>query len=413
MEQIQTCTLDHGMTLVTERIPGVRSAALTWLLPAGSARQPAHLDGLSAAWAELLCRGTSSLDSRAQADAFDRLGASRGTRVETFHLAVSATLLGSRVADVMPLVIDMARDPLMAPEQLEPVRDLCLQSIASLDDDPQERVMVELRRRHAPAPINRSTLGTIDGLNAIASGDPIEQWRAMAVPGGSIFAAAGDIDHNQIADQLNALTSDWTGSASDVEWDDDAPRGYDHLEDQTNQVHIAIAHDSPAEPDDDCWLERVVTGVLSGGMSGRLFTEVREKRSLCYSVYAAYGTDARYGRTVAYAGTTPERAQETADVLLSELRRINTAAGAITEGEFQRAMTGLKSRLVMSGESTGARAGALARDIARFGQPRSLDELTRTLDAITLDQVNAYLERRSLGTMTAVTIGPASLTMEL
>ena len=156
-------------------------------------------------------------------------------------------------------------------------------------------------------------------------------------------------------------------------------------------------------------MERVTTSALSGGMSGRLFTEVREKRGLCYSVHASYAADRDYGRSIAYSGTTPERAGETLKVLRGELERIATSAGQVTEDEFARAIVGMKSRLVMSGESTGARASALARDIWKLGRPRSLDELAETVDAITLDQVNDYLAQRSMGEMTVCTLGPESL----
>ncbi|MCA9310173.1 MAG: insulinase family protein [Phycisphaerales bacterium] len=401
------------MPLIVERIPGVRSAALTWLLPAGSARLPDGYDGMTAMWSEMICRGAGPLDSRAQADAFDRLGVSRGTRVETFYLSVSATLLGSRVDEALPLIVDMVRRPTLGTDQVEPVRDLCLQAIAGLADDPQERAMVELRRRHAPVPINRSSLGSEADLRRFGADEPRGMWADFARPGGSILALAGDVDIERVEPRVRELLQGWSGGVAEATWKDDAPRGVHHIEDDTNQVHIAIAHDSPSEQDEDCWLERVVCAVLSGGMSGRLFTEVREKRSLCYSVYASYGADARYGRTVAYSGTTPERAQETVDVLLAELRRIHDPAGRVTEGEFQRAMIGLKSRLVMSGESSGARAGAIARDHARIGRARTLDELTGRLERITLDEVNAYLTRRELGRMTAVTIGPAALNISL
>ena len=133
------------------------------------------------------------------------------------------------------------------------------------------------------------------------------------------------IDPEALARQLESLTSSWTGSAPEVTWDTSTTsRGYHHEPDQTNQVHIALAHDAPAESDPDCWLERLTTAILSGGMSCRLFTEVREKRSLCYSVYATYAGSQKYGRATAYVGTTPERAQESLDVLTEQLEHINT-----------------------------------------------------------------------------------------
>jgi predicted Zn-dependent peptidase len=144
-------------------------------------------------------------------------------------------------------------------------------------------------------------------------------------------------------------------------------------------------------------------------MSGRLFSEVREKRGLCYSVSAGYRPDRDYGVVTAYVGTTPERAQESLDVLIAELHRISTPEGRVTEEEFKRAKVGMKSGLVFSGESTGSRAVSLAADQRKLGRPRSLDELAQQVDAVTLDQLNAYLARRAIGAATIQTLGPRDL----
>ncbi len=410
MNHIHSLTLDCGLTLLVEPIPGVRSLGLSWLLPAGTARDPDHRIGLSAMWAELLSRGAADLDSRAQADAFDRLGVSRACEPETFAHVISASLLGSRLDDALPLIVDMALRPRMDEDAVEPARDLCLQALDSLDDDPQEQVMKLLRDFHAPPPINRSTLGEPAGLEAITPDELLPAWKHRAVPVGSALALAGDVDPTHAATLLNPLLNGWTGQAAPVTWNPPTTRGYHHHPDKTNQAHIALAWDAPCERDPACWPERIVSSVLSGGMSSRLFSEVREKRALCYSVYASYAADAHYGRGLAYVGTTPQRAQESLEVLAAELHRINTPAGRVTPQEFQRAVVGMKSRLVLSGESSSARAAALVRDWRKLGRARSLSELADQVDAVTLDQVNQHLASRSLGQTTIITLGPDPLT---
>lgn len=409
MASICTITLDCGMPLLVEKIDGVRSCGLTWLLPAGSARDPDDRQGISAMWAELLARGAGALNSRQQADAFDALGASRGTSVETLHLSVTSTLLGARLKDALPLIVDMVRRPRMDAESVEPARELCLQSIESLKDDPPERLMTLLKARHAPSPINRSPLGTKEGIERVRADELLPLWMERAKPRASILAIAGDVDASAAAAQLNTLLKGWEGDLPPVTWGRSTTRGYHHEPDQTNQVHIAIAADAPPESDPGCWPERIATSVLSSGMSCRLFTEVREKRGLCYSVSASYAADAKHGRMTAYVGTTPDKAQQSLDVLMGELRRIHTPEGRVTPEEFQRAVIGMKSRLVMSGESSSARASALARDWWKLGRARPLDELARMVDAVTLDQVNEHLARRSWGEMTIATIGPTPL----
>ncbi len=411
MGVIETYRLSCGLSVVVEPMANVGSAGISWLIPAGSALDPAGREGLSAMWSHLVLRGAGDRDSRAQADALDALGVSRGSDVQTFSVEVTATMLGARVVDALPLLVDAVRRPRMEGEGVEAVRGLCLQALEGVQDDPQERVMLALRKRHSPDPIGRGPYGTEEGLTGASRDEVVEGWRARARPRGegAVFAVAGAVRGKDVVEALERLTAGWEGEAARVQEGAAAARGYEHEEDETNQVHIAMAFDAPPEGSEDSALERVVGAVLSGGMSGRLFTEVREKRSLCYSVHATYGADKTYGRMTAYSGTTPERAQETLDVLWGEMSRLNGKGGGVTREEHGRAVVGLKSRIVMSGESTGARAAALAQDWRKLGRCRTLDDLVASVDGATWEKVNAYLERRTLGRATVTTIGPQAL----
>lgn len=410
MSEIQTLRLKCGVPLIVEKLDGMRSAALQWMIPGGSAEDPGDRLGRAAMWSELLMRGAGSLGSREQADAFDRLGCGRSADVGGYFMRVAGTMLGQRLHSALPLLASMVREPLMAQDAIEPSRDLAIQAIESLKDDPQERASLAARERHYPSPINRSGMGSIEGLQALTRQELAEQWAATAGPRRSIFAAAGDVDAQSLRDQLDELFDGWKGGSPEPKPSGTPPRGYDHEVDQSNQVQIVLLHDAPTEVSPDSLLEKIVVSVLSGGMAGRLFSEVREKRALCYSVNAGYRGERDTGAVSAYVGTTPERAQESLDVLIAELQRINSPAGRVTDAEFCRAVVGMKSRLVFSGESTAARAGALATDWHRLGRARSLVELAAEIDRITLDQVNAYLARRTLGRMTIQTVGPTTLT---
>lgn len=406
---IHVTTLSCGTTLLVQPMPNVRSAALSWLVPGGSVDDPANRLGRSAMWSEMLLRGTRSLGSREHADAFDRLGAGRAVENGSFFMRLSTTLMGDRVDAVLPLLTSMVLEPRFDPDALEPSRDLALQALASLADDPQERAMLRARERHFAPPLNRSGLGDEAGLTSMTHADIAEGWKSVQSPRRSIFCAAGAVDPVALAARLDELLSGWHGGASETTIESAAPRGYAHETDETNQVQIILVHDAPPESSPDALLEKVVLSVLSGGMSGRLFSEVREKRALCYSVNAGYRGDRDFGGVTAYVGSKPEQAQESLDVLHAELVRITTPQGAITPEEFARAIVGIKSRLVFSGESTGARAAALGMDWFRLGRTRTLEEMSREVDAVTLDQVNAYAQRRSLGRLTIQTVGPAPL----
>lgn len=406
MTQTVTHTTDAGMTVVVEPMRNVRSAAFTWLVPAGFGRD--ELDGGAEVTSELLLRGAANLDSRAQADAFDRIGASRAADAGTRFMRLGSTCLGSSFPDAFKLIAQSVREPRFDDASIAPSIELALQQLDSLADDPGRRAGLAARARHHRDPYSRSGMGTREGIQALTRDRIAQWWATNARPSGSILAIAGDVDPADATALVEGQLSGWAGEPAEMKLGDPAPRGYAHEPDDSAQVQIILLHDAPPEAHDDAPLERIVIGVLSGGMSARLFTEVREKRGLCYAVHAGYRGDLDFGTVVADVGTTPERAQESLDVLVAELLRIHETG--IDSDEFERARTRIKSSLVFAGESTGARAGALAMDIHKFGHPRTLEEIGAVYDALTLDQVNAYLRRRSLGRVTIQSLGPAELT---
>lgn len=149
MPEIVVKQLACGMPLICERMDGVKSAGVSWLVPFGAVHDPVQHLGMSAMCSHLLFRGAGIHDARAQADAFDTLGMGRGADTQTFRLGISATLLGSNLLEALPLLVEAVRAPRFEQSAIEAVRDLCVQSIEGLDDDPQSKVMLNLRERHA------------------------------------------------------------------------------------------------------------------------------------------------------------------------------------------------------------------------------------------------------------------------
>lgn len=408
MSLIVTTDLDCGMRLVVEPIPNVASAAINWLLPLGAATDAPESDGHAALLGELIFRGADGLSSREHSDALDRIGLRRSSHVQTHHLQIAATGLGDLMGEALPLISGMVRRPALPADAVDAVRSLCLQSLEALDDDPQQLAMLRLRERHRPPPFNRDGYGSPKVLETASVEELRATWSARCVPAGSIFAAAGRVDPEALAGQLNELLAGWSGRYQEPKASAPPQRGLLHIEQETAQVHIGVAVDAPREADPDSLLERLGVAVLSGSTSSRLFTEVRQKRSLCYSIGASFRAGRDDGMVVLYAGTTPERAQETLDVCLAEITRLT--AGVEPE-EFHRATVGLKSHLIMQGESTAARAAALGYDEFRLGRARTLEELAASIDAITLDQLQAYLARRKFGPFTVVSVGPVGLSL--
>ncbi len=406
MSTIETIALDCGATLVFEPIASVASVALNWMLPPGSSSDPADGDGLSAVLSELIFRGAGDLNSRKHSDALDRTGVQRSSNVSTHHLRLTATLVGHRLDEAVPLLAAMVTRPALPADAVEAVRSLCLQSLESLDDDPQHLVMLRLREHHHPPPFNRHGYGERAVLEQCTIEDLRRSWAGRCVPGGSIFAGAGAADPRALARSLNEALSGWSGDHDPPAETGSPARGRVHVHQETAQMHIGMAWEAPREAHADSMLERLAVGVLSGGTSGRLFTEVRQKRSLCYSVGASYAAGRDTGVVSLYAGTTPERAQETFDVCGAEVKRM---CKGVTRDEFERATVGLKSRLIMQGESTAARTGAIGSDHFRIGRARTLDELAASVDAVTLDRLNDYLRTRDYEPCTVASVGPVEL----
>ena len=406
MPEILTHTLSNGLILLAEPMPAAQSLSMSLLTPAATGLEPDGQLGIASLMSEMICRGAGSLDAKAHCDALDHLGVMRSSNAGVNRFRLGATMIGTKLREALPLLMDMIRKPMLPESGLEPSRDLALQAIEALEDEPQEKVFIELRKRHYPEPFGRSTLGVRENLEGITLENVRAFWQRTMVPGGSMIGFAGRFDWNELKALVEEQLGDWTGDVPEPVATSEPARGYFHEQADSTQVHIGLAYDALPEPDERSILQKAAINILSGGMSGRLFTEVREKRGLCYSVFATYAGQRDRGAIFAYSGTSTPRAQETLDVLKAELIRLSDG---VQKDEFDRAVVGMKSRLVMQGESTGARAAAIASDQYVLGRPRSLDELAARVDAITLPAVNDFVRDHAPGAMSIVTVGSAPL----
>ncbi|MEO0512578.1 MAG: insulinase family protein, partial [Planctomycetota bacterium] len=264
--------------------------------------------------------------------------------------------------------------------------------------------------RHFPGPYARCPHGSVEGIDASSIDDARSWWQERNATARTIVSLAGAVTHEHALELVGGLMPTETSDAPLPDPVGESPRGYDHITDPSNQVQIIVISDAPPAQDETAALrQRLCTHVLSGGMSSRLFTEVREKRGLCYTVSASYRASRSLGTLHSYVGTTPERAQESLDVLADELVRITTAQGLVTQDEFDRAIAGMKANVVFHGESTAARASALVSDLDRLGRVRPLDEVTDAIDRLTIDDVNEHASVMSFENSTVQTLGPEPL----
>lgn len=373
-------------------------------MPVGAACDPSDGIGFSTLLSELVFRGAGGLNSKQLSDAFDRSGVRRDLTVHSRHMALSGGFLGTEIGRAIELLTTTVSQPLLPEESLDPVRSLCLQSLKGLEDDPQSLAMVRLVECHLPPPLERSGYGNEDVLIGAGIDSLREHWEQYATAPGSIIAVAGGVDPDAVFAMFEQALPHSFATAPSVEATASPQRGRHHFEADASQVHLGLAFDGPPESDSNSMVHRVAIRALGGASSARLFTQVRQKRSLCYSVGASYRAGKDHGYVTIYAGTTPERAKETLEVCQHELAEM---AKGIQRDEFERTVVGLKSRIVMQGESTRARAASLAADMDRLGQPRTLAELAHQIDVVTLDQVNAYLASTSFEPQTTVTLGAA------
>jgi predicted Zn-dependent peptidase len=405
-QDVSEHTFPNGLTLLAERMEHVRSAALTFLVPGGCVHDPPERAGLASVLSDLITRGAGDRDSRALTLALDNLGVDRGERANQFHVRFGAATLARNLPAALDLYADIVLRPHLPAEELDAVRELALQNLQGIEDEPQHKMFIELRRHHYPPPLGRDPSGTEEGVESLTIEDVRGYYRQMFRPRGTIVSVAGNVEWGPLRDQVGRLFGGWEGRPEPVLKIGEPLEPTAHITKETAQTQIGVAYPSVPIGHADYYAARGAVNVLSGGMSSRLFTEVREKRGLCYSVGATYQTFKDRGSILCYAGTTNDRAQETLDVLLAELRRL---AEGVEQEEVDRVKAGLKSALIMQEESTGSRAATLASDWYFLGRVRSFDEMQATIDGLTPAAIVDYVRRFPPRDLTVVTLGPKPL----
>jgi predicted Zn-dependent peptidase len=406
-QEIHHHTFANGLTLLAERMEHVRSATLNFLVPAGCVNDPPKHLGIASVLTELIARGAGKRDSRELALALDNLGVDRDESVGGIHVHFWGGTLARSLPDVLDIYADILRRPHFPEDELEPVQALALQDLQGLEDEPRLKLMIELRKHHFPPPLSHDLRGTVEGIESITIDAVRKHYRRLFRPRNTILSVAGNIDWPMLRDQVEKLFGDWNGG-EEPEMKLGALSGKNgHVQKETTQTHIGIAYASVPPDHPEFWASQGAVNVLgSGGMSSRLFTEVREKEGLCYAVSASYMSFKDRASIICYAGTTNERAQKTLDVIFRELDRLQK--GIDTE-EVTRVQAGLKSSLIMQQESTSARARAMAGDWYYLGRVRSFEEIQNAVNSLTPDSILAHLRKYPPKDFTVVTLGPQAL----
>lgn len=407
-----TTTLQHvfgnGLVLLGEPMPWLRSAAFALVLPAGCRYEAPDRLGLAGLVNEMVQRGAGNYSSRELVAAQDNIGLERSSSISTSHTSFGGSMPAESLAQAISLHADIVLRPHLPSDQLEDARLLCLQELQATQDDLPQLLMNRLKLMHYGDVLGRNALGTSESIAQTSHEDVRRFFEQHYQAQGAILAVAGNFDWSSLKDHVGEQFGDWKPRPLDDEQRPSGSVGYDHIEHQSQQTHLGIAFPAVSYSDPEYYCMRAAVGVLSDGMSSRLFTEVRENRGLCYTINAGCHSLREGGGVFCYAGTTAQRAQETLDVTLEQLRAI---ADGIEDSELERLKVRIQSSLIMEQESSASRASAIVSDWYLLGRVRALSELQRTIDSLTTEQVVQHWRKHGPTELRIVTIGPEALSV--
>ncbi|MEM6363085.1 MAG: pitrilysin family protein [Planctomycetota bacterium] len=430
---VTTTHLKNGLTIVCQPMPWLRTAAYTMWLPGGLVSEvplgewgsldgsiasdnssatksyDAETDphaGLASLTCEMVQRGAGPYSSRDLVSVEDNLGIDASVSASTSVVTFSGNMPAESISDAMGILAELVRRPHLPGDQVDDAKMMLYQERMASLDEPTSRLMKHLRLAQFGNPAGRSGSVNPVSLETLSIDSVREFYQSNYHCGGGLLAIAGQIDPQAITQQVEQLFGDWR-SGDPIPLEKTYPtEGNHHLHADSSQTHIGFAFDSIPYGHEDYFVMRAGIGILSDGMSSRLFDRVREQRGLCYSVWASTTSFRGFGGVMGYAGTTPARAQETLDVTLHEIRHL---ADDLTTDELDRWKTRIESNLIMEQESAGSRAGSLASDQFQIGRVMSTEELESAIEAITLDQVRDYWHAHSPEHFRIVTVGPEPL----
>ena len=408
-QQLSHYTFDNGLTLVGHHMPWLQSAAYAISVSAGSRYDHSDKVGTANFLCEMVQRGCGDMDSREYLEALQMLGMDSSSSAGDYQTHYGGAMIARELIPSLRIAADMLRRPVLPEDQLEDGRMVCLQEIASTADDLAQQAMNEMRARFYGKPDGRNADGTIESINRITLDDLKEFHQSLYRPNGMIIGVAGKFDWESLVDEVEQLFGDWQAKPDPEVITSPPVSGSHHIPFESEQTHIIVGFKGFTSSHPDFYLNRCAIGVLSDGMSSRLFTEVREKRGLCYTVYASNHMTKNQAGVFCYSGTSSARAQQTLDVIVEQLVELGNG---ITQAELDRLKIQIRSGLISQQESCRSRASSINSDWFHLGRLRSLDELNESITSITVDQVNDFLQRHRPSNFSLVTLGSNPLELK-
>jgi predicted Zn-dependent peptidase len=400
-----------GIEFAGEVLPDRHAVTAELRMFAGMAYEsPEHL-GLTHLVVETIDKGTAKRDGRAFSDAFDAMGARHGAWAGREAIGFQAVCLPEFMDGVVDLLAEEIRTPTFPEEAVGVAIDLARQELTSLEDDPRELADKMIVRQSYGERMGRHPLGEPETLDRISRDTIVRQWSETFGAGRMQVAVAGRFDPERVIDRLESAFEGF--GVPRVDGRECFPLDFQpvrtHRDKDLEQEHIGICF--PGVPLDSPWYptQRVLLAILSGGMSSRLFTELREKQALVYWVSAWTEYPRGSGMIHLGASTTPERCDKTYTTLLREIDRLSED---LEQGELQRATTGIIARTETRGDITKARCAELANDLFHHGRIIPMEQKMKDVAAVRLEDIREFLAGHPRDRLSVVTLGPRALAGE-
>jgi predicted Zn-dependent peptidase len=384
---IEKTVLPNGLTIITEKMSHLRSASVGIWVRSGSRHEAAELNGISHFIEHALFKGTKKRTAREIAVEGDAIGgnvdAFTSREVACFHFKV----LDEHLLRGFDLLADLVTSPLFADEELDRERNVVLEEIKMVEDTPDDLVHEVFTAHFWPNhPLGRSILGTPDTLATFDNRRMTEHFRQVYVPRNLVVAGAGNIEHASFVDLVAGYLSDMPGQPLSLEAlapTVSTPRII--INKELEQAHLILGAACPSMLHEDRYAVNLLSVVLGGGMSSRLFQTIREEHGLAYSVFAGVNSYTDAGCLSMYAATSPEQMMDAIQLSIVEFRKCKEEL--VSEEELQRAKDQLKVSIMLSLESSSSRMSNLARQEIFHGHHLSLDEILQRIESVTAEDL--------------------------
>ncbi len=382
-------TLRNGVRIITEHMPYVRSASLGIWADVGSACERREQRGVSHLVEHMLFKGTHRRSAREIAETMDSVGGNLNAFTDKESTCYYAKVVDHHVPLAIDVLSDMFLHSTFDPSELAKEQKVVLEEIRMYDDNPDELIHdLFTRTMWRDSNLGEPTIGYAETVSALTRDDLKNHMRQRYVPSNVVVAAAGNVEHESIVEMFERAFDGYAGSGErpQAERPELTPERLVRHKD-TEQAYIVLGTKGLSLRDERRYVLSVLDTILGGGMSSRLFQEVREKRGLAYSVYSFQQAYRESGLFAVSAGTAPENVGECVSVIVAELDDV--AAGGITEAELTLAREHLKGSLTLSLESTSSRMIRIGRSEFSLGRQLTVEEIEASIDAVTKESVDA------------------------